>query len=238
MVEKQTSPERQTSNPNPSQDAFPLWARVLLIVLAVAVAVQIWLITQLAFGDDPQEKPVVAEKSGTEITAAPDEAREEWLGVPYDPSTWDPFYEMQRMRERMDSIFGEAFGRFESSDRFGDLSQTWMPFRPQTDLRDTGDAYELEVDLPGVEESNVEVEVEGQTLHLSGRTEERKQTKDESGQILRRERHVGQFERSFVLPEPVDGEKLVTNIDKGVLRIVIPKAKPGGKEPKEEEKNS
>jgi len=260
MTEKNVSPQNEkTSQDNRSEAAFPLWAKTLLIAMAVALAVQTWLIVGLTDQSDSENATAVADYSAREETSVPGidstagpgrplpgsipppivlDDNSGWLGIPYNPTTWDPFYEMQRMRERMDRIFGEAFGRFARSERFSGLSQMRVPFSPQIDLRDTGDAYEVEVNLPGIEESEVKIGIEGQTLRLSGQVEEQKETTDETGQILRRERHFGRFDRSIVLPEPVKGEEIETNVNKGVLRIIIPKASEPGKGKPEEETDS
>lgn len=135
---------------------------------------------------------------------------------------WDPFREMHAMQDRMNQMFGDAFNRFQRSDDFGRLFQDYA-FAPEINVEDKGDRYLVTVDLPGVEDSRIQVNLEGQTLSISGsvQSESRESGK---GKVLRQERRSGRFERSVTLPSPVQGDKMTTENKKGVVNIVIPKA--------------
>lgn len=71
------------------------------------------------------------------------------------------------------------------------------------------------------------------TLTISGKCQEAKETKTEEGRVVRRERTFSQFSRSFTLPDNVKEEGISASLDKGVLKVVVPKVEPAPKaEPK------
>jgi HSP20 family protein len=92
---------------------------------------------------------------------------------------------------------------------------------PAVDVRETEDAYLMEIDLPGLTEKDVEVKLDNTLLTISSKKEEKKEQKAD-GYILR-ERKASQFRRSFVLPEEVDREKISAQFTNGVLSMSFPK---------------
>lgn len=151
--------------------------------------------------------------------------RHDW-GMDKDPfewnlDEWDPFKEMHAMQDQINRMFGSAFGRFQKSDDFSRLFKNYA-FSPDINLEDKGDRYLVTVDLPGAEDAQLNVRLEGQTLTIAGSVQS--ETKDEDkGRILKQERRSGSFRRTVTLPGPVVGDKMTTENRKGVLRIAIPK---------------
>ncbi len=94
-------------------------------------------------------------------------------------------------------------------------------FVPAVDIAEDDKKIVVRADLPGVEEKDVEVKVEDNTLTLSGERKYEKETEEEN--LHRVERAHGSFLRSFTLPDTVDAEKIGAKYDKGVLEITIPK---------------
>jgi HSP20 family protein len=135
---------------------------------------------------------------------------------------WDPFKEMQSLQERIDRMFGGAFDRFGHSPKFRGLFDSPLTFSPSADIKDEGDHYRVSVDLPGVEKSNITIDLKGQTLTLSGTIDESKSS-DEQGTTIRKERRSGQFQRVITLPGPVQADKVDATQENGILQIVIPK---------------
>ncbi len=99
------------------------------------------------------------------------------------------------------------------------LSRTALP---AVDVRETEDAYLMEVELPGLTEKDVDVKLENNLLTVSSKKEEKKEEK-KNGYLLR-ERKASAFARSFVLPDEVDKEKINAEFKNGVLAISFPKA--------------
>lgn len=93
---------------------------------------------------------------------------------------------------------------------------------PALDVRDAGDAYVVETELPGVNPDDVEVMIEGRTLTIRGQfAEEREQ---DEGNYLLRERRRGQFMRAVALPGMVEVDKVTSKYEDGELIITLPKA--------------
>ena len=93
---------------------------------------------------------------------------------------------------------------------------------PFVDINESGDAFMISADLPGIEKSNIEVKVEDNTLILfASRHMDKSDTKEK---FHYNERRFGTFSRSFKLPKTVKEEKITAKLDNGVLSIVIPKA--------------
>ncbi len=97
--------------------------------------------------------------------------------------------------------------------------QTW--FSPAVDVRETEKEYLFHFDLPGMNEKDLEIKISGRELNVTG--ERKTADKDESSRSHRNERYFGKFERSFVLPEEVNSEKIDAQFKDGVLTIRIPK---------------
>ena len=92
---------------------------------------------------------------------------------------------------------------------------------PAVDVSEDEKRYLIRADLPGVDPKDINVNLEGDELTLSG---ERREEKEEEGRNWQRtERIRGQFFRRFRLPETADPEHIEARSDKGVLEIVIPK---------------
>lgn len=125
----------------------------------------------------------------------------------------DPF---SSFRTEMDQLVSQFFGNSETPTAFSD-------FRPSLDVAETDKEITLKVDLPGIDEKDVELEIEDDILRLRGERIEESQESDDERRYT--ERRYGRFERSMRLPfEPGDGD-VKTDFAKGVLSIRIAKPK-------------
>ena len=79
------------------------------------------------------------------------------------------------------------------------------------------------VDLPGAGKDDVEIILKDQLLTIKGSIIESKESKDEQGHIVKRERMSGNFSRAITLPAPVKSDGMVSKINDGILEIRIPK---------------
>ncbi|NNE07532.1 MAG: Hsp20/alpha crystallin family protein [Gemmatimonadetes bacterium] len=115
-----------------------------------------------------------------------------------------------------DSLLDDFFG----STSGGPVAarQEW---HPSADIVEQADHYEVTVDLPGVDKSNVRITVENDQLTISGERNEERKT--EEGQMRRFERFSGSFRRSFSLPEGIDPESVGAKYKDGVLTVTVPK---------------
>ena len=130
---------------------------------------------------------------------------------------WDPFKEVATLQDRMNRVFGEAWGRTHRPDE-DYISGSWMP---AVDVRESKDALEISTELPGIEPKEVEVCVENGVLTLKGSRQFEKATEGET--YHRVERAYGSFERLFSLSTNVDPERVQAVYRHGVLHLTLPK---------------
>jgi len=134
---------------------------------------------------------------------------------------WDPFRAVQKMHERMQQLLDAHRSRFGSG--FGPDFDSGFYTSPSMDLTEQGDKYVVRLDMPGLDKSNIKVNVEGRLLTISGQSESSSEEKD-GNRIIRRERRSGMFHRSITLPGPVLADKVEAKYENGVLVVTIPKA--------------
>jgi HSP20 family protein len=113
---------------------------------------------------------------------------------------------------------------------FGDniLSPATRVFNhmPAVDVRETEKSYVLDMELPGYDEKDIEIHVDGNSLSIASKQEETHDAKDEGedkGTWLLRERRVNSFSRSFKLPENANPEEVSAEFKNGVLSLEITK---------------
>lgn len=92
----------------------------------------------------------------------------------------------------------------------------------KVDVKDNGDSYELVADFPGLKKENIDLNYENNYLTISAKTEDGKDEKDDKGNYIRRERHVGSMSRSFYI-ENIDENKIYAEFKDGVLKVDLPK---------------
>src|ERR1700691_5380939 len=129
---------------------------------------------------------------------------------------YDPFREFVSLQDRMNRLFGDPRGA-EARDE----SLTSTAFAPGVDVYEDEHNLTLKIEVPGIDEKDIDVRIENNTLTVHG---ERKFEKEEKEENYRRvERQYGSFTRTFTLPNTVDSEKVSANYDKGVLKIALAK---------------
>ena len=92
------------------------------------------------------------------------------------------------------------------------------------DVSETDQEYHLTMELPGMSEKDVEVELLDEGIKIHGEKKDERETKDH--QFHRTERTFGMFERIIPLPKPVNRDAVVATFKNGVLTVVLPKAEP------------
>jgi HSP20 family protein len=126
---------------------------------------------------------------------------------------WDPFREFSTLQDRMNRLFRESQGPEEAL--------TASSFAPPVDVYEDEHNVSLKIEVPGIDEKDIDVRIENNVLTVHG---ERKFEKEEKEENFRRvERQYGSFTRTFTLPTTVDAEKVSANYDKGILKIALPK---------------
>jgi HSP20 family protein len=127
---------------------------------------------------------------------------------------WEPAGDFEQIADRMRQLLDDTFGGPVA------LVADVAPWAPSVDVEEQDDAYVIEAELPGVKREDVDIELVGKELTISGDIKER----ERAGILRRRTRRVGRFEYRLVLPSDVDGDKVDAKLDHGVLTVRVPKA--------------
>jgi HSP20 family protein len=129
---------------------------------------------------------------------------------------WDPFRDLVTLREKMNRLFEEAYSsRGEEKDL---ITSTWTP---SVDIYETEHELVLTAELPGIDESDINIEIEDNTLTIKGERKLEKEIREEN--YHRIERAYGSFARSFSLPHYIEQEKIGAEHENGILKITMPK---------------
>jgi len=132
---------------------------------------------------------------------------------------WQPFREFPTMQDRvnrMNRLFRESF-----SPEGPEEALTTTGFAPLVDIYEDEHNITLKIEVPGVDEKDIDVRIENNTLTVHGERQIEKEEKEEN--FRRVERQYGSFTRSFTLPTTVEAEKVSAHYDKGMLKIKLAK---------------
>jgi len=132
---------------------------------------------------------------------------------------WDPFREVVTMQNRLNSLFRDL--------NDGDSPLTTAAFVPAVDIYEDEKKVMLKLEVPGIEEKDLDVSVENNTLTVKGERKFESEEKEEN--FHRIERRYGSFYRAFTLPSTVDTEHVQAKYNAGVLKLELlkkPEAQP------------
>jgi len=138
---------------------------------------------------------------------------------------WEPVAELNTIQNEMNRLFNTFFDQ-PAATRGSGVSRRWLP---AMDLVETADQYVLRADLPGLSDEDVNVQLEDNTLTISGERKAEHESQQEG--YYRLERAFGAFSRTLTLPDGVDPDRVQAHFDRGVLEIQIPK--PEQKKPRQ-----
>ena len=134
--------------------------------------------------------------------------------TPSPQERFDPLGELEQLTERMQRMLDRTFGGFTSRA----LERgAWSPL---ADLEEQDDAYVVQVELPGVKREDVNIELVGNELAISGETRE----ESRQGVVRKSTRRFGGFDYRLTLPNQVDQDKVEAKLGEGVLTVRVPKA--------------
>lgn len=126
---------------------------------------------------------------------------------------YNPLRELLSMQEKMNRLLEGVVG---TGGERGDSHEFW---EPAADLIQTGDEMTVRIDLPGVDEREIRVVIDQGVLEVSGE----RRVDDGEATVMRRERSVGPFRRSFLLTDPIDTERVTASFERGVLTVRLPR---------------
>jgi HSP20 family protein len=116
-----------------------------------------------------------------------------------------------------DDFIERFFYGWPSFERMGEV--TWAP---RADIHETDREVLIDLELPGIKKEDIKIEVKSNFLTVSGERKQERKTDTPEGSRL--ERHYGEFERSFTLPDTVSEDKITAAYSNGVLTITLPKS--------------
>jgi HSP20 family protein len=126
---------------------------------------------------------------------------------------WDPFREVVALQNRVNSLFRDL--------NEGDDPVAAASFVPAVDIYEDAQKVMLKLEVPGIDQKDLDVRVENHTLTVKG---ERKFEAEEKEQNFHRiERRYGSFYRAFTLPNTVDTENVSASYNAGVLKLELKK---------------
>src|ERR1700687_3884800 len=132
---------------------------------------------------------------------------------------WEPLRELSTMQDRMtrmNRLFRESY-----SPEGPEEALTTTSFAPPVDIYEDEHNITLKLDVPGIDEKDIRVHIDNNTLTVHGERKIEKEEKEEN--FCRIERQYGSFTRSFTLPSSVDPGQGSAHCDKGVLKINLAK---------------
>ena len=125
-------------------------------------------------------------------------------------SAYNPFREM------------DAFERNFFNDPFGSWFDHSALASFKTDIKDNGDSYTLEADLPGFEKKDIHLELNGDVLTVTAERHSKLEDKDKKDKVVRIERSYGSYSRQFDV-SGIDTAAIKAKYDNGVLKLTLPK---------------
>lgn len=141
------------------------------------------------------------------------------------PAEWHP---LANLRHEIDRLFDDFFGlgRRPSGHTLSDVEPFWRGEisgvkAPAVDIVETDKAYEITAELPGMDESDIDVKFADGLLTIKGEKSEKKEEKKKDYYLS--ERRYGTFRRAFRVPSGIDAGKIAASFKNGVLTVTLPK---------------
>ncbi len=128
--------------------------------------------------------------------------------------------QLSELTRSFDRMFDEPFESF-----FAPVQRPEGPRSPALDVSESGEAFTVKLDLPGVKKEDVKVSIDGRRVSVEAKTM-REEEKKEGDKVVYRERAMSSWARSFTLPADVSEGDAVAKLENGVLSLLLPKRAP------------
>ena len=127
----------------------------------------------------------------------------------------------ENLMDVFDDFDRSFFRGFDNIDHtlYGKHAQNMM----KTDVKETDDSYEVDIDMPGFKKDEIHLELNNGYLTISTEKSVEKDNEGKKGKMLRQERYSGVMQRSFFVGEHLTEEDIKASYDSGVLHVIIPK---------------
>ena len=145
-----------------------------------------------------------------------------WTRVARTPNRAEPLNSWHReMTGEMSRLFDTFLNEWAGDE--GESTKSYA-FSPRAELIETEKEFKLNFELPGVDEKEVELLVEDNTLIVKGQKKSEVEQRDDKHHVYRSERSYGSFYRSIPFNTEIDENKVTANYSKGVLTVTVPKS--------------
>lgn len=155
--------------------------------------------------------------------------------APQQPDMWQSFRnEMNQLFDRFSGFGVPALRRWFDTQPSWTYENSFTFPTPAIDVTEDDKAFKITVELPGLEQKDVEVTMANGTLTIKGEKSYEKEEKNKDHHVS--ERAYGSFQRSFAMPDGVDADKIAADLARGVLTLTLPKTAQAQKQQKIEVK--
>jgi len=183
--------------------------KLSLSIKAFPILFVLVLISSQTYAED-QTKDTWSQAKSTYNTAST------WAAPQNGSTTQDPLpAELEKLRRRMGEFLNQGIDDFQKK------GYTDGQAGPKTDILEKDGAYYLLMDLPGVKKSEINIEVKGQEILISG--ERKVEEEFKISNLIKIERKYGNFERLYTIPEEFLADQISAKYENGVLQVRIPK---------------
>ncbi len=186
------------------------WFVVVTVIFAVIVLVEGYFIYDLSKQKKSEPHISYLQETGDTLMNNPFKKFDDW----------NSFEDIQKFQRNMDNLLRNFNSTFQADANFEKLFQD-LTIPPAIDIINSKDKYIVKVNLPGVEDNKINVNVKDGVLTVETKVTNEKSDKD--SKFIERERFMGNFKRSIVLPKDVIVSKMKTFYKNGVLTITFPK---------------
>lgn len=131
--------------------------------------------------------------------------------------------------KRQNVLFPSLMNEILRPDWYGGVN-TYKPFAPAVNVKETDSIYELEMAIPGRKKDDIKIDIDKELLTISSEITKEKNETEEN--YTRKEFSFNAFKRVFTLPETVDADKINASYEDGILRFVLPKKEEALPKPK------
>lgn len=161
------------------------------------------------------------------VTRLPVKTEEKQTNRPTALAEWRPFETMRREIDRLFDDFSPRAWHKPFGRAMVDIEPFWRGEMgwgnaPAVDVVEKENAYEIAAELPGMDESNINVKFSDGVLTIKGEKKEEKEEKKKDYYMS--ERRFGSFQRAFEVPDGIDAQKIEATFKNGVLTVILPKS--------------
>lgn len=125
---------------------------------------------------------------------------------------WQPNHLVNYWEKEVEDLFNEFFK----------MENVGLDWQPKAEFRESIEAYQVEIELPGVDKKAISVELDKDQLRVKG--EKKNENKETEEDYYQSERSFGSFSRQFTIPGPVKIDAITAEFDNGLLQVTVPKA--------------